>query len=365
VNFSSEKISIYLTSQVLASFFAFFLIISLIISGNQLFLVVSQSLKEGLFDSEIFSLITLKYLRDSSFVVSLSFVLALVYSLNKLYRNSEMLILSNAGLGDYGIFKKLFSMVFFISLFVSFLSFFVSPTAINRINFLKETAQNRPDFIFLKEGIFQNFNNNIIFFASNVSFEDEKQILRDVFLFQEEGNKLILSKNGEKFIDPNNRVYLKLLNGKIYQNLLSANEANFSVSNFNELTFLLFKPKEIYTSNMDNSYESKGFGELISEFNIVSLNEVFYRLSIPLSLLIMSYFSVQISRSNPRTSKNLQLGYVLIGYIFYYNMIIFNKQTFFLDLDELLLTTISPHFLYLLLIFYVSYVRNGNLRKSN
>ena len=106
---SISKLIVYkfLSKQLIASFVSITSIIFLIIFGNQFFLVLSQSLNEGILTSELFPLMSLKVLRDLPFIIGLGFTLSLIFSLNRLYKSSEIVILNNAGLGEIQIFKIL------------------------------------------------------------------------------------------------------------------------------------------------------------------------------------------------------------------------------------------------------------------
>jgi len=113
LNILNSKIFIYLTKRIVLSFFAIFTILTFIIFGNQLFLVLNQSLKVGFVSSELLPYMSLKVLRDMPFIISLGFSLAITFSLNYLYKNSEMVILNNAGIGDKQTIRLLSPLIIF------------------------------------------------------------------------------------------------------------------------------------------------------------------------------------------------------------------------------------------------------------
>ena len=355
------KISSYITQEIISSFLAFFLVISIIIIGNQFYLVISQSLNQGIINSEIFPLIILKYSRDLAFVFNFSFSLALIYSLNKLFKNSELVVLANAGIGDKQIFKFLFPLIIIVYIFVSFLSFYLAPVSINTVNEIKDNAKLRPDYIFFKERSFQNFtNDNLIFYTSEIDSTDDNQLMKNVFISSEKDNRIILSNKGQKLINPlSGNVYLSLLDGKIYNNIFSSDlKAYISVTNFDKLDILLFQPNK---SDSKKNRDSKSFIstlDLINTSNNENIKELLYRFSVPLSILIMIILSIQLSRTNPRNTRNFSLGIGVVCYIFYYNMLIFFKEIQSDTIIEMVLLSLIPHSIFLFLILIIAISRN-------
>ena len=368
MNKSDKKIARLLISETLFSFIVVFLILSLIIFGNQFFLVLSRSLTEGFLGSELFPLIILKYTRDLPFIVSFGFCLALIHALSKMYKSSEIVILNNAGVGDFKLFRMISPLVFFMTLFVIFLSIFLTAEVNKKVDLLKENASLRPDYIFFKEGVFQNFHNeNMTLYTSEIDTlaNDEGQLLKNVFIFLEEKYKVITSTTGEKKIDKvSGKVYLSLQDGKIYQNLDRNLLENISITTFKKFEILIFDPSKAQKINRIETFESKSFAELLKIFDLSSFKEIFYRFSIPLSFLIMCFLSIQFSKVDPRKTRNFALGYGLLTYISYYNILLFSKEMKTDSLVEIIIIFLITHAIYLTLVFIINYARN-NLHQNS
>jgi len=357
----NKKITKYLNTQIFVTFFAFFVVISLIILGNQFFLVMSRSLSEAYLVSELVPLIFFKYIRDIPFVISFSFSLALIYSLNKLYKDSELIILTSCGFGDYKIFKILMPLIALVVFLVLILSLFVVPVINKKIDFIKDEANSRPEYIHFKEGIFQNFNNgSITLYADKIEGANENQMMKNIFLFSSLNNKVILSNTGEKIFDnKTNKVFLRLFDGKIYHNIDMKNIGDFSVSKFEKFEMLLYQSNYDYESKALNSVESDSIFMLIDSHDNDSFKELLYRLSISISLIIMSFLSIQFSKLRPRNTRNFALGYGLLSYIGYYNLLIYAKEIKSIDSHEIMLTFASAHIPFLFLVFIILLLRNN------
>jgi len=353
-NFIIRKL---LNDQISVAFIAFFIVISLIIFGNQFFLVLSRSLSEGYLGSELFSLMIFKYFRDIPFVIGFSFSLALVYSLNRLYKSSELIILTNSGFGDFRLFKTLLPLISLVFFLVLVLISFIVPEVNKKINMIKDGANARPEYIFFKEGVFQNFNNErITFYTEKI----DNGIMEKLFIYSPQDNRIILSNNGEKVHDEKTgKVFLRLFDGKIYQNIDIRSDKEPSISIFNKLEILLFEPSIAKKAKSRDSLDSISTYVLLFNPNKESFREFLYRLSTSIALIIMSFLSIQFARTNPRNTRNYALGFGLLVYIAYYNFLIYVREAEATSIQEIILNFFSAHLLFILLIFIISLFRNN------
>jgi len=350
----------YLTKRIILNFLPILAILFFIISGNQLYLVVNQSLNEGILTSELFPLILLKGLRDLPFLVSLSFSIALIYTFNKLYKNSEMIILNNAGLDDLKTIKLIMPLILLISLFALMLSIQLVPTVKYNIENFKEEIKSRPDYIFFKAGIFQKFNNlDITFYSKSIDSKGDSQFLSDVFIFDEKQNKVILSKTGIKKVDAKTKnVFLILNDGRIYENFHLEVENQESITSFKVLTINMFEPKKFH-SFLNKNYEHKTLLEIISSIDLKGLKELLNRLNPSISIIIFSLFSLMICKNNTRSRFNFSLGYGFMGFIGYYNLIAFIEENMSDNFNEVIILFLLPHLLMIFTMFIIYNLQNN------
>jgi len=355
------KIFSLICKQIFISFIFFLSIFSLIIFGNQLFLVFSQSLKAGLYSSEILSLLFLKFARDFQFIFGLSFILSIIFSLNKLYKSSELIVLKNSGFSDKGLFYLLKPIIYVVTVFTFIFSFFVTPSLKNEINIIKQSANLRPEFIFIKEKEFQIFNDDaIVFFSSDVNNDSglNNQLLNNIFIYNNKENKVILAERGKKTVDnKTGNVSLILYDGEIYNNFSSKKITNLSVTSFKKFEALIFENTRI-SENPDQKAETKYLYDLEIFSNRDDSIEFFYRLSVPTSFFIMAIFAVLVSEVNPRTKGNFAIGYGLVVYILHYNLVNFLKKISFTTEVNIFVNFI-PLILVFLLVFLIYLSKNN------
>ena len=352
-----SKIFIYLTKRIVLSFFAIFTILTFIIFGNQLFLVLNQSLKDGFLSSELLPYMSLKVLRDMPFIISLGFSLAITFSLNYLHKNSEMVSLSNAGIGDKQTIRLLAPLIIFFGLIVFIFSFFIVPSAKKNIFEIRENAKSRPDYVFFKEGVFQNFQNgDLTFFSNKVSNteSDDGQLLEDIFIESKSSKRVIVSHFGRKFFDHNSGdVFLYLTDGNIFENFENINNEEFSVSNFDNLSIKIFDKKEKSNFYIEKKEEVFSTSDLLNSNTKQSTVELLHRISIPLMLIIISILAIYVSKTTPRSRKNFSIGYTLIAFVGYYNVVMYFKAISESTDTVILFNFFLPHLLFVLFLFFI------------
>jgi len=356
----------FINKKILTNFFVIFFILSLIVFGNQFFIVLSQSLDKGLFGNEIYSLIFLKFIRDAPFLISFSLILSIVFTFNKLYKSSEAIILHSAGKGALDFFKIIFPIVITTTVLISFLIGYIVPSVKLEIYNITDRAKSRPDYIFFQEGLFQSFQNNeITMFISEIDNvkEADNQVLKNIFIYSNENKRIIIAKTGSKSVSLNGDVHLDLFDGSIYQQLRDSNNIS-SVTNFEKYFIKIFSldsSERIFSS----SSEMKDFISLFSDSNNEDLGEITYRISFSIATFILSLLSVFFSKTNNRSRINFSVGYLVIFFISYYNMVIIAKSSLGNGATSFLSSLVMPHLFFILLIFYYFYLNNIFFKKTN
>jgi len=348
---SQTVLSNYLISKIIYNFSGIFLILSLIIFGNQFFLVAKESVEYGFLTSEIFPLVLLKLLRDFPTLFNFSVFAAIVVTLKRLGDSSEKIILHSNSIGDYQIFKLISKLVFF-TISISLLgSLFLSPSAKKEINNLKLNSSNRPEYIFLKEGQITEFDKNI-FFAEQIIPSENSEDLINIYLIKPDKwkQKVITAPSGKKIIDQNKNIKLQLFNGSIYE--ISDNAYVEQISQFKYYESSLYVENSVKHNNSDK-LESKNLFELLSDSSRQDLIELNLRISQPISLLILIIIGVAISASNPKKTSNKSILTGLIFFIVYFNLIFFFKDLADEESNNLYILFAIPHIIFLLIVFII------------
>ena len=98
--YQNSRIARYIRRNLVTLFSAIIFIIGLILFGNQLVLMVQESVERGIPIQELLPLVTFKMIRDVPLILSLSLFLAIILTISQLYKNSEAVVMNSLGLSD-------------------------------------------------------------------------------------------------------------------------------------------------------------------------------------------------------------------------------------------------------------------------
>ena len=313
----------YLIKKILFTFIGVLSVVSIIFLSNGSYIFLRQSLLIGYSNTEIVYLVFLRLLREAPLIVSFSFIVSVYYSLNKFYKNYEGIVLHAVGIGTKEIILILKSLLIFIFLLVSISSIFLTPIITYNIDILEESAKSRPTYLNLKEKQFMTLGNeNFIFYSEKVknSAEQNIQLLENIFINRDQDGLMqtVIAEKGQKKVDSKTYdVYLELDNGKIY----NSTHENLSLTNFKRNTILVHENEHKHLAS-DNVIKYNSIFKLIKENTSKNMSEIFYMISQPVLLILLTFFSVLIAKANPRKSKNLGMIVIVSSFVIYFNSII-------------------------------------------
>jgi lipopolysaccharide export system permease protein len=328
----SQKSTIakYLMGNVLTLFFAVFVVISIIISGNQLVLVIKDSIEAGIPIENLISVVGLNMLRDLPLILSLSLFLSIIIAINSLYKNSEAIVMNSIGVGDKSFMLYIQPIVIVIFSIILFLTNFAIPWSKEQKKEIIDRVENASEFSFIKEGEFQEFKGgNIVFFASNVNSIDgyNNQEMEDIFIRSLEDDKQIitLASEAQKYTDIDDNVYLRLIDGKRYYSFPSLE--NQKILKFDLYDLLIIDGDKVNYNNEYSDIDGKSTIDLIRDGGVRNIMELQWRLSQPFIVLILPLLAILLGKSSPRGGKSLGLLVGVAIFIVYNNVILLTKSS--------------------------------------
>ncbi|SMN12843.1 FIG000988: Predicted permease [Bathymodiolus heckerae thiotrophic gill symbiont] len=310
---------------------AIFLVISLVIFGNQVASMINESLKYGISATDLLPLISFNMIRDIPLMLSLSLFLAIILAISKFYKNSEAIVMNSLGVGDKHFMVFIQPVVLSIFIFVLFLTTIAVPWTKQERDVILNRSDNASEFSFVKQKEFQKFKNgNIVFYTSKVedSGSDAQQKMESVFIYTlVNGEPIItLAKQAKKYIDPvTNSVYLRLQNGKRYHGFLT--DVNKRILDFDLYDLQIVDGEAVQPNINFTGEESQGMLDLFHSNNPKDMAEFQWRLSQPLSIFILSFLGVLLGKAPSRGGKNLGVLFGVIIFILYNNVLLIAKSS--------------------------------------
>ena len=353
----------YLMRNVLVLLAAVFIVIGLVVFGNQLVLVIKESLKQGIPVIDLFPLIGFKMIRDVPLILSLSLFLAIILSVSKLYKNSEAIVINSLGLGDKHLMVFIQPIAITIFVFILFLTTVAVPWSKQQRSMIMDRTENASEFSFIKQGEFQEFKDGeIVFYASKVEDGDQgsNQAMEEIFIYALAGGEpvITLAKQAQKYTDSTtSSVYLRLKDGTRYHGF--PGESNKKILNF-DLYDLQIIDGEVQKSNSSYSkVEGQGTLDLLRSDGLKEAAELQWRLSQPLSVLVLSILGILLGKASPRGGKNLGVLIGVVVFILYNNALLIAKSTLERGDSTPMVGLWWVHALMLLFILVLYFYRHG------
>jgi len=361
----NSKIGRYINFKLLSIFTAIIFVISFVVFGNQFVLRVKESSEIGIPFMEIMPIIFLNLLRDIPLIVTLSIFLSIIVTFNQLYKSSEAIVLNSFGLG-----KKHFAIIIqpiVILIFTTMLVFttYIIPVAKFEKNIIENESKNASEFSFITEGEFEEFKNGeIVFFASESNSIENAQLqnMEEVFIYAFNKNDpiIVVASEATKYIDPVNKgTYLRLRNGKKYQGFPGSKNKKILDFDSYDLEIVSGKIKESLIAS--STIESTKTSDLLIIGNSLALSELQWRLSQPVSLIVLSFLGILLGETSPRGGKSLGLVFGLAIFIVYNNILIMIKSSIENESLNPIIGLISVHFFVVVIIFIIYRLMSLNL----
>ena len=359
------RIARYIRRSLFTLFFAIIFIIGLVLFGNQFVLTVQESIEEGIPFQELMPLVSFNMIRDVSLVLSLSLFIAVILTISQLYKNSEAVVMNSLGLSDkhFIVFIQPIVLLSFVMIF--FLSIYAVPWANQQKNIMEEETKNASEFSFITEGEFEVFKQGeIVFYASESKSLDTvgEQNMEEIFIYAIDGENpvIVLASEAKKYVDSeSNTTYLQLKDGVRYQGVTSKENVkilDFDQYNLEIISGELKKSIAIYTK-----IEGKSTLDLIKDGGRYANAELQWRLSQPITVLILSVIGVFLGKVPPRGGKGVNLLFGIIVFMLYYNGLLLAKSAIELGQMDPLIGLWGVHFLMVVLLLLLYQFRQRKI----
>ena len=352
--YQNSRIAKYIRRNLVTLFFAIIFIIGLVLFGNQFVMMVQESVERGIPLQELMPLVSFNMIRDVSLILSLSLFLAIILTISQLYKNSEAVVMNSLGLSDKHFIVFIQPLVLLSFVIIFFLTIYAVPWAKQQKNIMEEETKNASEFSFITEGEFEVFKQGeIVFYASESKPLDtiEGQNMEEIFIYAFDNEKpvIVLASEAKKYIDSESKsIYLRLKDGVRYQGIPgneNINILNFDLYDLEIVSGELQKSIVIYTK-----IEGKSTLDLIKEGGRYANAELQWRLSQPITVLILSVIGVFLGKTSPRGGKGVNLLIGIIVFMLYYNGLLIAKSAIELGQMDPIIGLWGVHLLMVLLL---------------
>ncbi|WP_456407219.1 LPS export ABC transporter permease LptF [Thiolapillus sp.] len=307
-----------LIKEVLKTLLVIISVLLLLILTNAMVRLLGQ-VAEGAISMKVMGvLVGLNVIKLTGFILPPAFFFSVLWVLGRMYRDSEMLALSGAGVGLARLYRIFFLAAVPLALLVAALVLQVYPQARAYADVLQLQEKKQFRIGGLKPGAFNEFNKGrfMIYVGSS---NEAGGGLRDVFVrYIQDGESgiLVASKAVLKTVENAPGQFLILEDGHRYQG--QPGKTDFSVASFERYGIRL---PEVVTDSLSLSENALPTSVLLASDDLEFKAELQRRLSAPLSVFALMLLSVPLARSLPRQGVYGRLMLAVVIYALYMNLI--------------------------------------------
>lgn len=364
----------YLVRQVAMPSFLVSAVLMIIFVGYSLSRFLTKA-DTGLLDTGEVALLTLlKVLIALEVLLPIGLFFGLMLGLGKLHSDSEIVAMQASGMSEFRMVRPVVSLAIPLALVIATMSVFVRPWAYAQTYETLAIAEASADIDRIKAGQFYLTRETALSRQTALSREEnghggdreraifiekisQDQALERIFIRTRIGNELqIVSSQTGVFTERPRAAYhkLELNHARIFKRVDDGPD--------------LFARIDHFTMNIANeqpepaAYKAKSMGspQLMRSLDPVDQAEYQWRVSTPVSTLLLALLAVPLSRSKPRHGRYAKLLLALVIYAAYFNLIGISRTW----VEQQATTSIWWTPLLLALVVVVCYLPWGSLRPA-
>lgn len=267
--------------------------------------------------SGVFALLALTAFNYLPVLLSLTLFIAILMTLTRSYRDSEMIVWFSSGLGLTAWIRPVMMFALPVVLLIALLSLVLSPWAITKSEEFRSYMDSRDDVSQVTPGIFrESKQNERVYFVDNVN--EGENTVSNIFVSSTQHQKtgVMVARRGFLQTAENGDRFLVLLNGRRYEGTPGTLE--YRISEF-----------ERYAMRIESrglkaalpSAKSMSTPELLDNPGPVYRGELVWRIGLPLSALLLALLAIPLSFVNPRAGRSLNLILAVLVYMIYNNVL--------------------------------------------
>lgn len=303
--------------EMARSFGATLVVLITVVMTMMLIRTLGQASKGSVSPSDVMLVMGFTVLGQLPTILSLSLFIAVVGTLSRMYRDSEMVIWFASGQGLGQFIRPLLRFSWPIVLVIGLLALFVWPWSHQQIQDLRQRYEKRNDVERIAPGQFQeSAGGNRVFFIDKDSPGQDWG--KNVFVSSRDGrleSVTTASQGRIEFVGSDRFLFLE--NGQQWLRHLDTGETRLTQF---ERYQLLIDSSATPTGRVRNSRQTSTWG-LIQQPTPNNQAELAWRMGLVLTALNMVLLALALSAVNPRVGRSYHLGLALFVFVAYYNLL--------------------------------------------
>lgn len=250
-------------------------------------------------------------------ILTLALFIAIVFTLSRMYRDSEMIIWFSSGRSLGGFLGPVMRFSWPILLAITLMVFFVWPWANQQTDSLRDRFERRGDLERVAPGQFQESSSGRrVFFIDKDTADGTEG--RNIFISstEDDGRETVTSARSGRIEWFDDKQFLMLNNGQRLE--AAADQSSLRVSEFEEYGTQIGSSA---ISERGEALKARSSLTLIRDPNRANLGELGWRIGMALTAMNFVLIAVATTTGNPRAGRGGNLFFTLFAFVFYYNLL--------------------------------------------
>ncbi|SDX10099.1 LPS export ABC transporter permease LptF [Thiocapsa roseopersicina] len=308
----------YLLSEAAKVFSAIVAILVLVVA-SMLFLRTLEEVNVGALSAHlVIKFLGFQVVRDMPNLLPPAFFLALLVTLSRFSRDSELIAMSACGIGPQRVFRALLLLAVPVALVTAWISLVLQPWAAAGIHQIRmqqkeqaaQIAGLQPGRFYLEQG------GELVLYIGDI---DRQQSLGDVFILdrREDAARLVVSRDGQHRIEEGTGDHIVTLSsGHRFDG--DPGSAVFMIGEFEEYRI------RIRASGAAQGVISKRSTtpslDLLASPELPDRAELEHRLAAPLAILVLTVIAIPLVALSPRQRSSGRLSLAFLAYFSFFNL---------------------------------------------
>jgi len=250
-------------------------------------------------------------------LLSLTLFIAVLMTLTRSYRDSEMVVWFSCGQGLTRWISPVFSFAAPLLLTIALLSLILSPWAVEKAEEFRRQMDSRDDVAQVTPGVFHESRRaDRVYLVEEVA--GQSNLVANVFVSSTQDGKLgvMVARTGLQETAANGDRFLVLQNGRRYEGEPGSPE-------YKVFEFERFAMRIESADAADRAPTTKTMTtlELLRDPTPRNLGELSWRVGLPASALVLCLLAIPLSFVNPRAGRSMNIVVAILIYMIYSNLL--------------------------------------------
>ncbi len=250
-------------------------------------------------------------------LLALGLFIAVIASLSRMYRDSEMVIWFCSGRGLFSVLASLLRFAWPVLLVIAALSLFVLPWSNGRVQELKARYEQRGDLERIMPGQFQESANGSRVFFVEKNLEAGRTGSNVFIVTTEKNRQTITSARSGRIETLPHGQFLVLHNGQRLESALDSSE--LKLSEFESYSVQI--RNRAVTAAPSVPVKTRSTLELLADPVAVHRGELAWRFGMVLAAFNFVLIGALVSSVNPRVNQGVNLVFALFAFVVYFNLL--------------------------------------------